>query len=261
MTVLPIRCAGVFVLFALAGGLHPAGSAHGQATEKAFAVRPGGFVDVNAYYDTREFSTITANVLTNLGAGLQYFSFVNYFSTLETAPSTDLAAFYSEQHVRWKPFPRFPVDLTAMAALASGPGNDVARLGLRWRVSETAGLSRVLAALHTSYTLNLHALQFDRINEPGRRGQIEHVYRVEIPIGWLGRSAYLGGFVDHNLWFNPPEGRASSTVVTEHQFGVALAGSLHAVAEWRYNHGLRSAGKASGLGFGFQYVLPFYLAN
>lgn len=212
-----------------------------------------GFVDFNGYYDIREFSTLTVNILLNFPAGLRYFSLVNYQGAPARRDPAELEAFYTEQNLYWAPIAPLPLELSSQWVVAVGAGNDALRFGVVWRVSKTPLFDRVFQFLHLSYFVDFHAVQFDHLPE-GYGGQIEHVYRLDILPGAIGDRAYLGGFTDHNVWLGGPAGTPTSLVVSELQLGIRIIAGLHVVAEARHNDYLPE--RQTGLGLGLEYLVP-----
>ncbi|MBI4424049.1 MAG: hypothetical protein HY554_10000 [Elusimicrobia bacterium] len=206
----------------------------------------GGYLDFNYYYDTRDLNVLTINSDLRMTSRLEYFSFVNYMNTARTSRNQDLAAYYTEQNLRWALPSELPFDLGAQFASADGGKNDVLRAGARWRASSTPALSPFLKGLGVFFATTIFPVQFD--HRDGYHWQIEHVYRVDLfPEAW-GRRAYLSGYADHNL------GPGRVPWVAEHQLGIRVAGSLHAVVEYRYNGFLRDK---NGVGLGLEYLASF----
>lgn len=226
-----------------------------NADEKA---RPG-FLDFNGYYDTRDLSVMTLNILADLPARFQYFSLTNYSNSASADQPEDLDTFYTEQNLRWTPREEIPLDLSTQWVTRSGPDNDIARLGVRWRPASTPVVQEWFDAIGLNYFVILHLVQFDQLPSDGTRMQIEHAYRWPVFPSLLDGRVYLGGFIDHNMWFNPPRGIDTNTVVTEHQLGVRLLGELYAVAEFRRNEFFLS--RKNGVGFGLEYRVPFTLRD
>lgn len=216
----------------------------------------GGFLDFNGYYDTRSFSTLTVNLLSNLPSGFQYFSLTNFSGAIDGDPAGDLGAFYSEQHLRWSPSSSVPLDLTALWNLKSGDRNDVVRFGVRWRPGDTGGIGDFLKTIRLAYTINLHAAKLTWEPTGGWQPQIEHAYRWDLIPG----RVYVGGFLDHDLQFGGDETLPRSRVVTEHQLGYQMLPGLYAVLEARVNQRM-GPDDDTGLGFGFEYQVPFVFAR
>lgn len=214
-----------------------------------------GFIDLNAYYDTREFSVLTLNLFAQLPARFQYFSLTNYSNAVEADDPEDLDTYYTEQNLRWNPWVGLPLDLAAQWVHKSGGDNDLVRLGLRWRLMSTPGLRDAMKKIGLVYFVSFYAAQFDQLSSRGTRMQIEHVYRIPIFPEATRNRIYLGGFLDHSLWFSPPAGGSRSSIVTEHQLGVRLFDHVYAVVEYRFNEFFSR--KQHGVGFGLEYVIPF----
>ncbi len=218
-----------------------------------------GFLDFNGYYDSREATGFTVNMLANLPASLQYFSLTNFVNANDARHLRDIDAFYSEQNLRWTPSASLPFALTTQWVVRGGEKNDAVRLGGLWRVSKTRALANAFSAIGLYYQVGLHAYQFDFIEAGGWRGQIEHVYMCRPLKSSFGSRFYVSGFVDHNLWLQGPSGTKRSRILTEHQLGVRVAYGLHVVTELRYNPFL--ADERLGLAVGLQYMLRFQDRN
>ena len=205
-----------------------------------------GFLDFNGYYDTREFSVITINILAKLPNRFQYFSLTNYQSA---SHSSDLESFYSEHNLRWQIKKDCPLDLTYQFVMRQGTGNDDFRLGVRWRLSNTPKLAAVFKKLNMSYSINPMLIQF-RVNTHTKyMTQTEHVYRIKL----YKDRVYLGGFADQNFVYI--NNNISFKWVTEHQLGIRIIDQLYAVAEYRINEFLTS--EYTGLGYGIEYKVKF----
>ena len=115
-------------------------SAHSLTAQKTVVFEKeeiSGFIDFNGYYDTREFSVLTYNILANMNR-FQYFSLTNYQSE---KGSFDLESTYAEHNLRWRLSKTSPLDLTVQYVLRGGADNDDYRLGIRARLNSIAKLS------------------------------------------------------------------------------------------------------------------------
>ena len=218
-----------------------------------------GFIDLNGYFDTREFAVQTINLFAKLPYRLEYFSLTNFFNAVEAEHPEDLDTYYTEQNLRYSPFEKVPLDAAMQWMHRSGTQNDILRVGARWRLMNTPLLDDWFARIGLVYFVNFYVGQFDDLPSQGTRMQIEHVYKLPILRALLDERVYLGGFLDHNLWFDGPAGTDESTIVTEHQLGVRLVDHLYAVAEFRRNEFLPE--KKNGVGFGLEYVVPFTVSD
>lgn len=215
-----------------------------------------GFIDLNGYYDTRDATGLTINLLAVFPLGIHYFSFVNFFSPVGGTRAGDQQAFYSEQNLRWAPIDEVPVDATVQWVIQSGGENDLLRLGLRWRVSDTPGIGDLLRYLNVDYSLNLHLLEFDFQSTDGYAFQLEHFYEIRFFPEVFQNRIYISGFLDHSLRAGASDPAAvTSRVVTEHQIGVRVVAGFHAVAELRYDEFLPS--RRFGVGLGLEYLVAF----
>lgn len=211
----------------------------------------GGFMDFNAYYDTRDFSVVTINLLGNLPARFQYFSLTNFSNPVSTSTNLDLEAYYTEHHLRWFLPKELPIALTTQWVSVSGTNNEIARFGFLWQVSNTVWLKDFFEKIHMFYFINFHPLQIDSV--PGTGWEIEHVYNIDIFPSVFGNRVYLGGFADHDM--NYGAGSNQNQWVTEHQLGVRLIDWLHAVVEFKRNEYF--ATDRTGLGLGLEYKIVF----
>lgn len=107
----------------------PAG--YSQEEEQLF--KKIGFLDFNAYRNTRDLRVLTINLFSTLPHRFQYFSLTNYYNDQE---SPDLN-FYTEHNLPWAIKENLPLDLTYQYVLRQGERNDDHRIGLRWRLHDT----------------------------------------------------------------------------------------------------------------------------
>lgn len=205
-----------------------------------------GFIDHNYYYDSRDYNVLTLNIGGKISEKAQYFSLTNYFNTAEADKNFETTNFYTEQNLRWLIMSgAWPTDLTAQWVMQSNSGNDLLRLGARLRVSSVEKFSSFFNKFKTRYSVNFHVIQFDQLD--GSNWQIEHVYKVS-PDFW-NKRLYLSGFLDHNL------NDGSSTVVTEHQFGINIVNHFYGVIEYKHNGFLDS--DKTGVAYGVQYKIIY----
>tara|TARA_R110002050_G_scaffold100580_1_gene208118 strand:- start:61307 stop:62050 length:744 start_codon:yes stop_codon:yes gene_type:complete len=223
--------------------------AFGQDVKEKQAIT--GFIDFNAYYDTREFSVLTYNILANLPNRFQYFSLTNYKSSKR---SFDLESSYAEHNLRWSFKENKPLDLTFQYVIRNGPDNDDFRFGLRWRMQNATKLKSFFLKLNMSYSINPMIIQFRSRSATKLLTQIEHAYRINLLPRTLNNRLYLGGFADQNInYLN--NGGISFKWVSEHQLGYRLIDQLYIVLEYRINDFLPT--DHYGLGYGFEYTIKF----
>ena len=199
-----------------------------QNSVKPFKV--SGFVDFNGYNDTRNFSTLTYNILLNLSKRVQYFSLTNH-DGLSNSP--DLVVTYAEHNLRYKLTKTSPLDLTLQYVLRNGEQNDDIKLGFRWRLSSTKGLSSFFEKIKMFYSINPMMLQFRNLSKTKYATQLEHVYNINLFPKKFNNRLYLGGFADQIINYN--NGKVSFTWVTEHQLGYRIYDRFFAVIEYRIN--------------------------
>lgn len=229
-------------------GMAICGEIYGQQEGEDSKV--SGFVDFNAYYDTREFSVLTYNILLNLPKRFQYFSLTNYESSTK---SSDFNANYAEHNLRWALSKTIPLDVTMQYVLRNGDNNDDVRLGFRWKVNQTKGLKTFFEKLNMSYSMNPMLVQFRRKKSTKYATQIEHVYAFLIAPKTFAKRLYLGGFADQNIEYN--NGGVSFKWVSEHQLGYRIVNKLFAVLEYRINDYYLADNY--GLGYGLEYKIIF----
>ena len=230
-------------------GMLNCGEIYGQQKDETPKV--SGFIDFNGYYDTREFSVLTYNILVNLPKRFQYFSLTNYQSS---SKSPDLDSNFAEHNLRWGMGNNIPLDLTLQYVLRNGANNDDVRLGFRWKVNQTKGLKNFFKKLNMSYSMNPMLVQFRRRSATKYATQIEHVYAFLIAPKIFGKRLYLGGFADQNVVYNN-NGGVSFKWVSEHQLGFRLVNRLFAVLEYRINDYFLT--DKYGLGYGLEYKILF----
>jgi len=219
--------------------------------ESAKAEKPKGrrgFIDLNYYYDTRDFQNITVNAGAQLPLDFRYYQLLTLKSPLNTikAKRSDLTDFITEINLRrpiWKDDPWWgAVDWTLQYVDASF-FKDLTRLGARVHFHklpdgygdffrETLGLR---------YSLDFHFYESD-----GEGWQLEHVYNRQFMDGLF----YLKGFIDQS--FDP----RGFFVVQEHQIGYRLFDNFYAVTELRYKTNNRRRDKW-GVGIGAEYIIRF----
>lgn len=210
---------------------------------------PEGFLDFNAYpylSQTQDDNYLTVNAAAQLHARLSYFSLTN-FGEQARGDGARHSTYYTEQNLRWRVSPGAPLDLTVQLNFRDGSNNDRYRFGVRWRLSDTPGLSSAFSRANLTYSINWHAVQVD--NEPGRMWQLEHVFMLRAP--YLTDRLYLAGFVDHTFNQQLPEQFPERPIVAEAQLGYRLLKGLHAIAEYRINDYRRA--NVNNLALGVQY--------
>lgn len=216
----------------------------GQDTHKN-----SGFLDFNGYYDTREHSTLTINLLANLNHRFQYFSLTNYDGAEAGA---DIAGFYAEHNLRWAIQEGSPLDLTYQHILRQGIKNDAPRLGFRLSIHKISGLSSLFQKLNLRYSFNPMLVETFGYEELRLLTAIEHVYSIVLFKEALDGKLKLGGFADQNFFYTD-EG-FNTEWVTEHQLSYELLKQFYAVVEYRINTFLE---ESQGIGYGLEYKITF----
>ncbi|MEE8059629.1 MAG: hypothetical protein V3T17_17635 [Pseudomonadales bacterium] len=211
-----------------------------------------GFLDFNVYpymSDVDADNTININIAAKLPGRFSYFSLNNIGNVDGDSELEDTTTFYTEQNIRWQISDNSPFDLTLQMNFRTGENNDRHRLGARWRLNNSAVLKPIFAAMHLSYSINLHAIQFDKEN--GHVWQMEHVFKLLFP--YLTDKIYLAGFIDHTFNQDLPSGFPSSPIVGEFQFGYRIIDNLYAISEYRVNEYRRS--DVNNLAVGIEYKI------
>lgn len=209
-----------------------------------------GVIDLNLYFDTRESADFTINLLANLPQRIQYFSFINLSGSTS---SSEMDAYYTEQHLRWNPIEKIPLDLTQLWTSISGPSNDNLFYGIRWRWNQSPFVGRLLNKADLTFFVNFHLIGFSTTAPAVGFPQMEYFYRWDILPKKLNNRVYISGFVDQNLLWEAENGKISSWV-TEHQAGIRTCKEFYLIAEYRFNE-YRTI--KSGWGFGFEYFIKF----
>ena len=210
----------------------------------------GGFFDFNFYpylSDVDTDSAFTLNIAKKLPKRFSYFSLTNVYSTTGDDYLSDSLLYYSEQNLRWQIAEDSPFDLTLQMNFRSGSNNNRHRLGVRWRLNNTPTLASFFESLNLSYSINLHAIQFD--HEYATVWQIEHVLMMKFPS--ISNRLYLAAFADHTFNQKLPAGMPKNPIVAEMQLGVRLVDSLYFISEFRLNQYRRA--DVNNLAIGLQY--------
>lgn len=213
-----------------------------------------GFIDINYYpiqTDTKSDNYLTVLTFLKFSDRVNYFGFANFGKIKGVGGVSDKDTFYTEQNLRWKISNDLPFDLNAQFNFRNGADNDRHRIGIRWRVSDTKGLSDFFKSINLSYTLIWHAVQFD--HEDPYVWQLEHVFRMTFPS--ISDRLYLSGFADHTFNQDLPDGFPARPVVGEAQLGYRLVDSLFLVSEYRVNEYRRA--EVDNLAFGVEYKLSW----
>jgi hypothetical protein len=209
-----------------------------------------GFLDFNEYYDTRDYSTFTLNIMANFSDRFQYFSLTNYSSNTSVK---DIEGSYAEHHLRWNVYKNFPLDLTQLWVNQSGPSNYNVKYGIRWRLNQTPKIDSLLNKIHLLFFVNFHLVEFAEHRSPRGFTQMEYVYKIEILPSKLNKRLYISGFADQDLIWTS-NGSLKSIWATEPQLGIRVLGGLHAVAECRINE---YSPDKSGWDLGIQYFAAY----
>ncbi len=209
-----------------------------------------GFFDLNLYpylSDVDSDSALTLNIAQKFSTRLSYFSLTNLYGEDRSGYLPGSLSYYSEQNLRWQITEGSPFDLTAQFNFRSGSKNNRHRLGIRWRLNDSESMSNFFKSIHLSYSINLHAVQFD--HEDPDVWQIEHAFMMKFPS--ISKRLYLSGFIDHTFNQDLPEHMPKSPIVAEAQLGYNFADNWYAVAEYRLNQYRRQ--DVNNVGIGVQY--------
>ena len=216
-----------------------------QSGDSTSGTSPHGYIDVNGYFDSRNSSDFTADLLSRINNRTSYFTFTNFFSG---TPTLEQNRYYSEHHFYRSMTESSPFDWSAQWMTISGNSNDAFRLGMRWRLANTNGLAEFCKQHNLIYTIAFHLFQADaNKSRTPFLNQVEHFYRI----GWLNNRLYLSGFADMDMYY---KSGVQFSVVTEHQLGIKMFSGLYAVIEYRYND---YAVSKNGVGMGLQYIISY----
>ncbi|MEO9872035.1 hypothetical protein [Ekhidna sp.] len=222
-----------------------------SSQEVATDYRNTGFLDFNGYYDTREFSTLTLNMLANLKNKFQYFSLTNFEGAKH---SSDLGQYYTEQNVRWSIKKNGPFILSTQWVSKSGAKNDNLKFGLMVNTHKLSFVKDLFTRLNFSYALSLYTIQFNEGSPTKLFTQLEHVYKFYPFSKRLKKRAYIAGFADQSF-VKRDDGSVNTEWVTEHQLGIEMLKNFYAIVEYRINDFLSSGNY--GLGYGLEYKINF----
>jgi hypothetical protein len=212
-----------------------------------------GFLDVNLYpylSDVDNDSALTVNLGAKLPNRFSYFSLTNFYASTGQNLLNDSVTYYSEQNLRWQVADKSPFDLTLQMNFRSGADNNRHRLGARWRLNNTSFLQSFFNDINLSYSITLHAVQFDHENP--YVWQLEHVFMMKFPS--ISKRLYLAGFVDQTFNQDLAASMPSSPIVGEVQMGFQLIENLYFVSEYRINQYRRS--DVNNLAIGLHYKMP-----
>lgn len=208
------------------------------------AFKKSGFIDLNYYYDTRNETDGTINLLLKTSSQLSYFGFVNFIGN-QNELSTN--SFYSEHNLRYGVTPSNQIQITIQHIMRNGESNDASRLGIRWSLFKHPAFKDSKLAKLVFYSINPFIVEFGSQFEASYFTAIEHVYKITL----IPNKLYIGGFGDQN--FIPKKG-VKANWVTEHQLGYRVYDDFHLIAEFRLNQYLE---QEMGVGMGFQYKTTF----
>jgi hypothetical protein len=199
----------------------------------------GGFLAFNVYpylSDVPNDSTFDLSMGASLPNRISYFGFINLLNQRDSAELADTNSFYMEQNLRWQIAEASSFDTTLQYVSKTGDDNDKLRLGVRWRLHDSALLHDAFAAIHVKWSVNLHVLQAD--HDPKQSWQIEHAFFMSFP--YISDRIYLSGFIDHNMNETVAALVPENPVVAEAQLGYRLVDNLYLVGEYRLNEYRRS---------------------
>jgi hypothetical protein len=190
-----------------------------------------GFLDFKEYYETRDHSTFTLNVMANFSARFQNYSLTNYSIGTKSA---DLNGYHAEQHFRWNTHKMLALDLSKLWTNQSGPSIDNVRYDIRWRINQTPRIDSVLNKINLISFVNFQLVKFAEHSIPKAFTQIEYVYKIDILPSKLNKRLYISGFADKDLQWST-NNSLKPAWATEYQLDVRITGRLHTVTEYRLN--------------------------
>ena len=110
--------------------------AFSQEAESPKLNSPAGFIDLNYYYDTRDFTVATINLLASFPSGVEYLSLVDYSGIPNESRTKETEVYYTEQNFRWPVRSGQPFSISSQWVGQSGPETDMLRLGALVRLAE-----------------------------------------------------------------------------------------------------------------------------
>ncbi len=210
-----------------------------------------GFLDYNAYHDTRTFTVNTINAKLDLPGPLSYFSLTNWDGNHTGDEFFNFETYLTEQNLMYN-IAESPFDLTMQYLSLTGEDNDILRFGLQAKVEEFPYLKKFFKKINAWYHFTYFAWQVDHL--PAYASQLQHVWFVNIFPKFFDNRLYMLGFADQNLYAGAAD--SHNKLVCENQFGFRLWKGLYAVTELRWN-GFFPKGDRFGLGLGFEYKFTF----
>lgn len=201
-----------------------------------------GFIDLNAYYDTRNQADVNLNLFGTISKRISYFSLTNI--TGETR-NFETNVYFSEQNLIVQPITNIPIKLVTQGVIRSGNSNDMLRFGGRWDLTKTKSMATFFEKINFNYFFTCFVVQGLQGDGVSWIPQIEHVYQLKL----FNNRVYIRGFIDQNFTRNEQK---KIHLVTEHQLGFRLIKGLYVVGEYRINEYLESH---QGLGFGLEYKI------
>ncbi len=213
-----------------------------------------GFADFNYYpylSDVETDNALTINLASKLPGRFSYFSLTNIRSKDGNGLLEGGLKYYTEQNIRYKLSEDLPLDLTLQMNFRSGESNDRHRLGVRWRMHDTAALRELFSGINLKWSINFHLYQYDQ--NDADIWQMEHGFRMTFPE--LFPRLYIAGFIDHTFGEDLPDGFPNHPIVGEAQIGFRLIDDLYLIGEYRINQYRRS--DVNNLAVGLEYVLKW----
>ena len=223
------------------------------ACSNAYAANKG-FLDFNLYpylSDVDNDSVFTINAAAKFSPRWSYFSLTNFSNNESYEALEETAGYYTEQNLRYHLWGHSAFDATLQWNLRSGTEDDRLRLGVRWRLQDSAFWQDWFKWAHLSYTLNVHFLQLDHSDDSV--WQMEHAFFWRAP-GKLVDRVYVSGFIDHTFGETLADEMPSNPIVAEVQLGYRFYQQFYFVYEYRINEYRRSNVNNAALGLEYKFL-------
>ena len=216
-----------------------------------WAQQRNGIIEFNTYpwlSDVQNDNDITINVSIDLPGRFSYFSWSEFTNVLHEG---DAGFALAEHNIRWGISDSLPLDLSAQWGLRNGSDNDLLRLGMRWRISDTPGLAEFFGKINllwfTTANFKTFNLPYDSVV------QLENFYYMTFP--FISDRLYLRGWLDLNFNGDRPDDIPRHFLIGATQVGFRTFGNFYAILDYRINE-LRTS-QVSNMGAGVEYQLQW----
>jgi hypothetical protein len=215
-------------------------------------IRPNGFLEINAYHDSRNQQVITEKHFIQLTKHLSYFGFTDFYIQIDGS-FADFETYFTEHSIMLKIL-NSPFDFKTQWQGSSGDNNEIARFGLQTRVHDISFLEKLFKKINLKYNLTYYGFEINDFNQ--YVFQIQHIYSMKIFPSFFDNRLSIVGFHDDNFFSEGLADARKHVSVSELQLNYRLYTVLHAVIEARHN-GFWAPGDQWGVGFGVKHKYTF----